>query len=103
MKRTLASFLLSLLVNGIGLLVNLINFNSNKKLLLAFSSKDGSIQKGFGWIVEHGTAVVNGESYGMHGLTFSLPNLLLFVAAVFVIFYVVFLITGSFKDNKKKA
>ena len=100
MKRTLASFLLSLLVNGIGLLVNLINFNSNKKLLLAFTSKDGSIQRGFGWIVEHSNAVIDGQSYAMHGLTFNLPNLLLFVAAIFVIFYLVFLITGSFKAKK---
>lgn len=103
MKRTLASFLLSLLINALGLVINLINFNSNKRLLLGFSFNGGSIQKGFGWIVEHGTAVVDGESYAMHGLTFSLPNLLLFFAAVFVIFYLVFLLTGSFKEKKEKA
>ena len=103
MKRTLASFLLSLLINAIGLVVNLINFNSYKRLLLGFSFNGGSIQKGFGWIVEHGTAVMDGETFAMHGLTFSLPNLLLFVAAIFAIFYLVFLLTGSFKEKKEKA
>ncbi|MBR6085510.1 MAG: hypothetical protein IKP61_07870 [Spirochaetales bacterium] len=103
MKRTLASFLLSLLINAIGLVVNLINFNSNKRLLLAFSFDGGNIQKGFGWIVEHSKAIIDGESFAMHGLTFSLPNLLLFVVTVFALFYIVFLIIGSFKDKSKKA
>ncbi len=102
MKRTVASFLLSLLLNAIGLVVNLINFNSNKRLLLAFASKDGTLQRGFGWITEHSSVVVDGESYMMHTLTFSLGNLLLFLAAGFVVFYLVLLLTGAFKGKKAK-
>ena len=102
MKKIGASFLVSVLLNAIGLVINLINFNSNKKLLLAITSKDGAFQRGFGWITEHSSVVVEGESYMMHTLTFSLGNLLLFLAAGFVIFYLVLLLTGAFKGKKAK-
>ena len=101
MKKPVIAFLLSLLLNGIGLAVNYINFNSNKKLLFAITSKDGLIQRGFGWITEHSSVVVDGESYAMHTLTFSLGNLLLFFAAGFVIFYLVLLLMGALKSKKK--
>lgn len=102
MKRFAASFLLSVLLNAIGLVINLINFNSNKKLLLAFASNEGALQRGFGWITEHSSVVVDGESYMMHTLTFSLGNLLLFLAAGFAIFYLVLMLTGAFKEKKAK-
>ena len=102
MKKIGASFLLSVLLNALGLVINLINFNSNKKLLLAITSKDGVFQRGFGWITEHSSIVVEGESYMMHTLTFSLGNLLLFLAAGFVVFYIVLLLTGAFKGKKAK-
>ena len=102
MKRTVTSLLLSILLNAIGLVINLINFNSNKKLLLAITSNDGALQKGFGWITEHSSVVVDGESYMMHTLTFSLGNLLIYLAAGFVIFYLVLLLTGAFKEKKAK-
>ena len=100
MKKAIASFLLSLLLNAIGLVVNRINFNSNKRLLFAFTSKDGLIQRGFGWITEHSSVVVDGESYMMHSLTFSLGNLLLFFAAGFAIFYLVLLLAGAISKKK---
>lgn len=101
MKKPVIAFLLSLLLNGIGLAVNYINFNSNKRLLFAITAKDGMIQRGFGWITEHSSVVVDGESYMMHTLTFSLGNLLLFFAAGFVIFYLVLLLMGALKSKKK--
>lgn len=100
MRKPVIAFLLSLLLNGIGLAVNYINFNSSKKLLFAFSSKGGAIQRGFGWITEHSSVVVDGESYMMHTLTFSLGNLLLFFAAGFVIFYLVLLLVGAISKKK---
>ena len=102
MKRTAASILLSILLNAIGLVINLINFNSNKRLLLAITSKDGSLQKGFGWITEHSSVIVDGESYMMHTRTFSLGNLLLYLAVGFVVFFLVLTLTGAFKEKKAK-
>ena len=91
---------MSLLLNGIGLAVNYFNFKSTKRLLFAFSSKGGTIQRGFGWITEHSNVVVDGETYAMHTLTFSLSNLLLFFAAGCAIFYIVLLLTGAIKSKK---
>ena len=100
MKRTVTSLLLSILLNVIGCFVNLIYFNSNSKLLFAFSSDNGALQRGFGWISEHSSLVVDGETCLMHTRSFSLGNLLLFIAAGFVVFYLVLTLTDALKSKK---
>ena len=100
MKRTVVSFILSILFNAIGLVLNLVYYNSSKRLLVGFSSDGGSIQRGFGWISEHSGFVADGESYIMNSLTFSFGNLLLFIVAGLIVFYLVLLITGAFKTKR---